>query len=214
MLGDSITELGAEPGGYVRLLERWLGELDPAHPAEVVNAGVSGQRSPDMLARFAVDVVERRPDLVLISVGTNDVWHAFRDWSTNMDHPAGDLPAGVSLDAFVACLDAMASQAEAGGIEVVLVSPAVIHEDLDSPENIRLASYVRAQHELAAARGCRFVDLHTPFGLVIGAWRRHAGPAMNLLTTDGVHLNAAGNHLMAETIQRALEAGGRADWPQ
>lgn len=214
VIGDSITELGAEPGGYVRLLEGWLAALRPAEPVEIVNGGVSGHRAPDMLARFDLDVVARRPDVVLISAGTNDVWHAFRDWSTGLDHPGGDLPAGVPLDAFTSHLDAMISMAEAGGIGVVLVSPAIIHEDLGSPENLRLADYVGAQHRLAVARGCRFIDLHTPFRLVIAAWRRHAGPAMNILTTDGVHLNAAGNHLMAATILRVLEEAGRADRPE
>jgi lysophospholipase L1-like esterase len=215
VLGDSITQLGGEPGGYVWLLTRWLADRrDPAHPVEVVNAGVSGHRSPDMLARFDLDVVAHRPDLVLISVGTNDVWHAFRDWCTGLDHPRGDLVAGVPVGAFTANLDTMISMAQSAGIGVVLVSPAIIHEDLERPENLLLADYVRAQHRLAVSRGCRFVDLHTPFRLVIGAWRRHAGPVMNILTADGVHLNAAGNHLMAVTILRGLEAADRAHRPE
>jgi lysophospholipase L1-like esterase len=207
VLGDSITQLGGEPGGYVWLLARSLADWrDPALPVEVINAGVSGHRSPDMLARFDLDVVAHRPDVVFISVGTNDVWHAFRDWSTGLDHPLGDLPAGVPIGAFTANVDAMISMAQSAGTGVVLVSPAIVHEDLERPENLRLADYVRAQHRLAVSRGCRFVDLHTPFRLVIGAWRRHAGPAMNILTVDGVHLNAAGNHLMAVTILRELGA--------
>lgn len=204
VMGDSITELGGGPGGYLWLLERWLAESAPLHPIETVNAGVSGHRSTDMLARFEKDVVARSPDLAVISVGTNDVWHAFHDWETGLDHPRGDLPAGVSLDAFTANLDQMISRANAAGIGVVLVSPAVIHEDLGSPENVRLADYIRAQRNLADARGCRFVDLHAPFRAVIAAWRQHAGPAANLLTTDGVHLNDAGNHLMAATLFRSL----------
>jgi lysophospholipase L1-like esterase len=213
VLGDSITQLGGEPGGYLWLLARWLSDgRHPGHPLEVVNAGVSGHRSPDMLSRFDQDVVARRPDLVLISVGTNDIWHAFHDWSTGLDHPLGDLPAGVPIGAFTANVDAMVSAALSTGIGVVLVSPAIVHEDLERAENVRLADYVRSGRRLAASRGCRFVDLHRPFRLVIGAWRRHAGPALNILTVDGVHLNAAGNHLMAATILRGLGARiGRTD---
>jgi acyl-CoA thioesterase I len=213
VLGDSITQLGGEPGGYVSLLSRWLADgRHPGHPLEVVNAGVSGHRSPDMLARFETDVVAHRPDLVLTSVGTNDVWHAFRDWNTGLDHPLGDLPAGVPLGAFIANVDEMISMAQASGIRVVLVSPAIVHEDLERPENVRLARYVWAERRLAASRGCRFVDLHGPFRLVTRVWRRHAGPAMNILTVDGVHLNAAGNHLMAATILSGLrEPPGRTD---
>lgn len=214
VIGDSITQLGGEPGGYVWLVERWLAGHDPAHPVEVINAGVSGNRSPDMFARFDLDVVARRPDLVLISVGTNDVWHAFRNWSTGLDHPQGDLPAGVPIEAFTSHLDAMIRMAEAAAIGVVVVSPAIIHEDLGSPENGRLAGFVRAQADMARARRCVFVDAHTPFRLVLDAWRQQAGPPMNLLTTDGVHLNAAGNHLMAAAILRSLGEADSADRPE
>jgi acyl-CoA thioesterase-1 len=207
VVGDSITELGADPGGYVSLLEHALAVLDAQHPIEIVNAGVSGDRSPDMLARFERDVLAHRPDLVAISVGTNDVWHAFHDWDTGLDHAGGDLPSGVPLNSFTSNLDAMMRMAEAAGIRVVLLSPAIIGEDLDGPGNLRLADYVRADRDLAAAHGCLFIDLNAPFRQVIALWRQHAGPTMNLLTTDGVHLNAAGNHLMAATILRELGAG-------
>jgi hypothetical protein len=118
LLGNSIAELGAEPGGYVWLLERWLAAFYPDDAIQFVNAG---------------------------------------------------------------------------------------DEDLDGPENRRLVGYVRAERDLAARHGCLFVDLNTPFRRVVAAWRRH-GPTRNLLTTDGVHLNAAGNHLMAATILRGLGA--------
>ena len=38
----------------------------------------------------------------------------------------------------------------------------------------------------------------------IAALQREAGPRVNVVTTDGVHLNAAGNQLVAWTILRAL----------
>lgn len=90
-----------------------------------------------------------------------------------------------------------------------LLSPTLVHQDLRGPENRRLAEYVRAERDLAASRGCLFIDLNTPFRRVVAAWQRHAVPARNLLTSDGVHLNAAGNHLMAATILRGL--GGAVD---
>ncbi len=41
-LGDSITQGGGQPGGYVWLLDRYLNALYPATPITVVNAGISG----------------------------------------------------------------------------------------------------------------------------------------------------------------------------
>jgi len=209
LLGDSITEQGAERGGYVWLLERWLAVAYPAQPIQCVNAGISGHRSPDMLARFRADVLERRPDLVAINVGVNDVWHAFHDWATGFDHPKGDLPAGVPVDAYRSNVAAMVGMADDAGIRTILLSPTLVHEDLQGSENRRLVKYVRAERDVARSRGCLFIDLNAAFRRVVAAWRRHAGPARNLLTTDGVHLNDAGNHLMAATILCGL--GARVD---
>ena len=43
-LGDSITQGGGQPGGYVWLLDRYLNAAYPGTPITVVNAGISGIR--------------------------------------------------------------------------------------------------------------------------------------------------------------------------
>lgn len=203
-LGDSITQGGGQPGGYVWLMERALQALFPEQSIEIINAGISGHKATDMQARFRTDVLDRRPDLVTISVGVNDVWHAFQDFNTGQHHPNGDLPAGVPLELYRQKLEEMIAAAQNMGVRVVLLSPTVIHENPDSPENIRLAGYIAAMKELAASYGCLFIDLNAAFREVIATFQKHAGCGMNLLTTDGVHLNAAGNWLMAFTILRGL----------
>jgi lysophospholipase L1-like esterase len=47
-VGDSITEAGKNPGGYVWLLERYLRTLYPDRKIEMVNAGISGNKATDM----------------------------------------------------------------------------------------------------------------------------------------------------------------------
>jgi acyl-CoA thioesterase-1 len=203
-LGDSITEAGGAPGGYVWLLERTLRVLYPRPVIGVVNAGIGGQQAPDMAARFQKDVLDRRPQLVTISVGVNDVWRAFRDFQAGRAHVAGDLPGGVPLPAYLTHVAAMVQAARQAGVRVVLVSPTLIYEDLEGPENARLVRYVDALRALAQERGVLFADAHTPFREVIAAYQTRAGRGMDLLTTDGVHLNPAGNRLLAWVILRTL----------
>jgi len=203
-LGDSITEGGGAPGGYVWLVERYLRALYPKPRITVANAGVGGNRAPDMAARFKRDVLDRKPHLVTINVGINDVWHAFRDFQAGRDHPAGDLPAGVPLPVYRAKIEAMTRAARVARIRVILLSPTVIYEDLASPENARLAEYVDAMRAVARQEGLTFVDLNAPLREVIAAYQRRAGPGQNLLTTDGVHLNAAGHRLVAQTVLLGL----------
>ena len=86
---------------------------------------------------------------------------------------------------------------------MVLFSP-IAHENLkdrnlpDGAENnARLKLYVAAMEEVAAERKVKFVDLFTP---TLAAYPSAPAP----LTINGIHLNAAGNLLVAQVIDRAL----------
>lgn len=203
-LGDSITQGGGAPGGYVWLLQQYLTALNPAQPIEIINAGISGHKATDMQARFQRDVIDKKPDLVTINVGINDVWHGFMDFKARVRHPKGDLPAGVPLAQYREKVTAMVKAAKAAGIKVVLLAPTIIYENLASEENLRLAQYRRAMSEIAKEQGVLFIDLSAPFRELITAYQKNAGSGVNLLTTDGVHMNPAGYQLMANTILRGL----------
>lgn len=203
-LGDSITQGGGQPGGYVWLLDRYLNAVYPATPITVVNAGISGHKATDMQARFERDVLAARPQLVTISVGVNDVWHSFRDFRARRDYPDGSLPNGVPLPLYIEKVEAMIVAAKSAGIRVVLLTPTPIHENLASPENARLESYVKAVAALGGKHQCTVVDLNAAMTRAIAAHQREAGPRVNVVTTDGVHLNAAGNQLVAWAILRGL----------
>ena len=86
---------------------------------------------------------------------------------------------------------------------VVLFSP-IAHENLENPDlpdgvanNVRLALYARAMGDVAAAAGVTFVDLFAPSTRLYAETRAP-------LTINGVHLNAEGNRLIAQVIDRAL----------
>ena len=65
-LGDSITEAGAGPDGYVTLAGKSLAERAPG--TTVVGAGISGNRVPDLLARVERIRVsfDKKPGIFLI----------------------------------------------------------------------------------------------------------------------------------------------------
>ena len=72
-LGDSITQAGAKPGGYVTLVAAELLEQMPSKKIKVVGAGISGNRVPDLQKRLEKHVLRRKPNLVFIYIGINDV---------------------------------------------------------------------------------------------------------------------------------------------
>ncbi|WP_293351302.1 MULTISPECIES: SGNH/GDSL hydrolase family protein [unclassified Microcoleus] len=203
-VGDSITEAAKYPGGYVWLLQRYLNALYPDRKIEIVNAGISGNKASDMQARFQKDAIDKKPDLVTINAGVNDVWHAFFDFQNLQFHPQGNLAAGLSLVEYTNKITQMVLAAKAAGIRVVLLSPTPIREILDSPENRRLQEYVAAMREIAKQNQCLFIDLNAPFREVIGTYQKHAGKTLNLLAADGVHPNPSGYRIIAFTILRGL----------
>ena len=204
MMGDSITAMGASPKGYVTLVDASLDATRPSDPFEVVNVGIGGQKAPDMLARFQKDVIDRKPDLVTISVGVNDVWHGFMDFGKHERHPSGDLPNGVSLPNYLAGVEQMVDMAKASGAQVVLLSPTLVYEDLDDAENARMKEYVKAEEALAKRKGVGFVNLYKACYDSVYAYQKVAGRRSLLLTVDGVHMNDAGNALMADALLRYL----------
>ena len=204
MLGDSITERGGNSGGYVWLLQRYFNILYPDRKIEIINAGISGNKSTDMAARFQRDVLDKKPDLITINVGVNDVWHGFYDFKNNQTHPLGDLPAGVTLPLYREKLIWMILAAQKAGIRVVLLSPTPIYEHPDNLENRRLTQYIKAMSEVASQNNCLFINLNMSLTEVISVYHKHAGMAQNVVTYDGVHLNKMGNRIVAYTILRGL----------
>lgn len=198
-LGDSITEQGDQPGGYVWLLRKYLQTIYPGQNIEVINAGISGHKSTDMLARFQRDVIDRKPDLLTISVGVNDVWHGFDE-----NHPKGDGPNGIPLPDYRRHVEEMVAKALAAKIRVVILAATLIGEDLDNLENAKAHGYNKALHEIAAEHHLLFVDYQRAFRTLVTGYRKTTGGRDLLLTVDGVHMNADGNKVMAHTLLTAL----------
>ena len=184
-LGDSITALGwINPGGYVHLVVAGL-------QAEGVNvvpipAGVSGNTSKDMRARLKRDVLDKKPDWMTLSCGVNDVWHG---------------ASGVDLPNYEKNITAIIKQAQAQGIQVMVLTSTGIWEDLNSRENQKLIAYNDFLRRIAREKNCPLADLNTCFRVALTSNPPIRGT--NLLTVDGVHPNPAGHLVMAEGILKA-----------
>jgi lysophospholipase L1-like esterase len=67
IFGDSITQIGYRPGGWVSLLSYYW-----SRRADVINRGYSGYTSRMALQIVTEAVISESPDLVLIFYGAND----------------------------------------------------------------------------------------------------------------------------------------------
>lgn len=193
--GDSITEAGVNPGGYVALV---ADSLTTTHPdAVVIGAGISGNKVPDLLARVDRDVLAQDPTHVVIYIGINDVWHFFQ-----FEGVTGTAP-----DVYEAGLKELISRIEAPGATVLLCTPSVIGEDVgrEAPVNDRLKSYADISRNVAEEVDVQLCDLRQAFE----DYLEENNPSKayeGILTTDGVHLNDAGNRFVADFMIGVLNS--------
>jgi lysophospholipase L1-like esterase len=193
-LGDSITQQGGGPRGYVTLIRKDLEEKHPDLNVEVINAGVSGNKVPDLQARLDKDVLEKQPTVVVIYIGINDVWHGEKD-------PARGTPA----DKYEEGLKDIIRRCQDAGARVVLCTPSVIGEKKDdgNPLDAKLDQYAGISRAVAKATGAHVCDLREAF-LTYLKEHNPEDRERGVLTGDRVHLNDAGNRFVADTILKCL----------
>jgi lysophospholipase L1-like esterase len=171
-MGDSITEAWAL-----------------AHPDffgdGLIDRGISGQTTPQMLVRFQADVVALKPRAVHIMAATNDL--AGNTGPTSEEDIRNNIRAMVTL-------------AKANRIAVILASTPPAAVFAWSP-GLKPAPQVRALNAwlqaYAREQGATYVDYYAALATPEGAMR----PEMTL---DGVHPNAAGYAAMEPLTRAAI----------
>ena len=193
--GDSITEMGDQPGGYVRLVADSLARAYPELDIEVIGAGISGNKVPDLLARVDRDVLAHDPSTVVIYIGINDVWH----WTKHDG-------AGTTAEDFEQGLHTLVDTLQQAGADVVLCTPSVIGEQAagTNDQDDMLDEYAQISRDVAVEEGASVCDLRAAFVDYL-AEHNTEDAAQGVLTTDGVHLNEAGNRFVAAQMIEALE---------
>jgi acyl-CoA thioesterase-1 len=191
-VGDSITDAGRRDDperlgiGYVRLIRDWLRARDPATAPRVINVGISGNKVPDLKARWDRDVIGNSPDIVSVMIGINDVWHGL--------NPA--WAPGVEIETYITTYREilMELRGRRPGCRLVLCEPSVISPPAHENGNEPLRPYVAAVNQLAADFVAdAVVPLHETFRQA-----ERVGPDIHW-TTDGVHPTSTGHALIART---------------
>jgi lysophospholipase L1-like esterase len=205
-MGDSITAEGwGNPAGYVKLVIAGL-EANGVK-AEAVPAGISGHKSDQMLARLEKDVLSKKPQWMTLSCGVNDVWHGGRGVPLDEEMAKNgkyDDKVVSARGTYKKNITAIIDRASAAGVKPVILTATVIKENLESPENGRLAPYNEFLRQLAKEKKLPLADLNAMCQEQIKAANK---PGVNVLTYDGVHMGVAGNKLMAVGVLKALGLG-------
>ncbi|HMH24832.1 MAG TPA: GDSL-type esterase/lipase family protein [Puia sp.] len=194
--GDSITQAGAKPGGFIPLIGDALAQKGLAAGYELVGAGVSGNKVYDLYLRMEEDVLAKNPDVVIIWIGVNDVWHKVTSGT------------GTDPDKFERFYAAIINKLLDKHIRTILVTPAVIGEkaDFTNQQDGDMNSYSQIIRNLAQKYHCGLVDLRELFH----NYELKNNPAnadRGILTQDRVHLNDKGNQFVADQMLPVLLSG-------
>lgn len=191
--GDSITAAGVNAGSFIALLRGGLERKGRENEFELVGAGVSGNKIYDLAARVEADVIAKMPDIVVVWIGVNDIWHK------------SSFGTGTDADKFETYYAALIRRLQTKNIKVFLATPAVIGERTDhsNPQDGDLNHYSNIIRRLAVAHKCGLVDLRKAF-LKYNLEHNPENKESGILTSDRVHLNERGNGLVAEQLAAAL----------
>lgn len=84
--GDSITQMGINKGGYIDRIQNTLNDKKMQQHYQLMGAGVGGNKVYDLYLRLEEDVLNMKPDVVVIWVGVNDVWHKTSGIGTDIEN--------------------------------------------------------------------------------------------------------------------------------
>jgi lysophospholipase L1-like esterase len=171
-MGDSITE-------------NWNLSDAAFFEEGIVNRGISGQTSSQMLVRFRADVVALHPKMVHILAGTNDV--------------AGNTGPLTAQD-FKNNIMSMVDLARANGITVVLgsIPPAAAFNWRPESKPVPIIKELnRWLRDYAREKGLRYVDYYAALAGPDGELRSDLG-------NEGVHPNRKGYEIMRGLAEESL----------
>lgn len=170
------------------ITEGW-GRMDPTlFSGDVINRGISGQTTAQMLVRFRQDVVDLHPHAVHILAGVNDL--------------AGNTGPS-SVTRVESNIMSMVDMATANHIEVVLASelPATV---IPWRREINIGTQIAALNvwmkDYATKHGITYIDYYSK---LVG----DGGAFDPKLSTDGIHPNPAGFKIMDPMAADALHLG-------
>jgi lysophospholipase L1-like esterase len=192
--GDSITQAGVGATGYITKMSQIVAKEGLSGKYELIGAGIGGNKVYDLYLRHEEDVIAKKPNIVIIYIGINDVWHKTTSRT------------GTDADKFERFYNALIKRIQNSGSQVVICTPTVIGERNDnSNENDGDLNFFSGMiRKIAENNQVKLIDLRKSF-MDYEIKNNIENKASGVLTTDRVHLNEAGNTFLAETMWAVIK---------
>ena len=184
-IGDSLTY-----GYRVRRSKTWINLSEKELKINIKNKGISGDTTGGMLARFREDVISKKPKIVFIMGGSNDIITG-----ANLGVPQSNIMA-------------MVHQARGNMITPILGLPTKIDVDevIDEWSSFADYEYISKQIEkynnwlkkFSKAFEIDYIDFNT-------AINKLSDKEFHSIYLDGLHFNDKGHELMARIFVEKIK---------
>ncbi len=191
--GDSITDCDRDRSddsslgnGYVKVLADKLRPIYPDMDISLINKGVSGNEVCDLLARVQRDVIDLKPDAVVMMIGINNTIHQFK------------YGKELNFRQFEKDLIKLITMLKEAGIVVIFLEPFL----LPAPDKKRMRNVFNKELEIirrvCLERCDEFVAYDEMFNGLCES------NSYTLYSEDGVHPTFKGSNLIANTAIKAI----------
>lgn len=191
--GDSITDSNRDRSdasdlgcGYVKFAANKIKLLYPEVDLTILNKGVSGDRTVDLLARVDRDVVQERPDVVVMLIGINDVWRRF------------DAGLITTKEEFSANYQKLVETIEGAGAKLILIEPFLLDVSARRPFRPYVSEFAAAVREIAGGR----IPV-IPMDEIFKGLSQDIAPAQ--FAADGIHPTHRGSRYIADRVVKELK---------
>lgn len=175
--------------GYVSLVHNALIAFRPWEKNKIINAGVSGNTSRDLVARYATDVMDCRPDIVFCMIGINDVWRQI-DMSADEKDLVYEKEYAENLEKIC--------KMTCGKSKLFFMTPFFMERNPHDEMRILSDTYCAVMKSVGAKYSVPVVDMQAAFD----EYMQHR-PGISL-SWDRVHPEPVGIHIIARKVWETL----------
>ncbi len=176
--------------GYTNLITSRLLLDNPDKMYDCINRGISGHRVVDLYARWKIDTLNFKPDMISVLIGVNDVWHE------------ASRQNGVECDRFEQVYTMLLEWTKSvlPDVKLLIMEPFALLSDVVD-ENFLAEVKLRAAASRRVAE--KFDAVFLPLQDKLDAATKLA--PSNYWLYDGVHPAPAGNQLIADAWLEAAK---------
>jgi lysophospholipase L1-like esterase len=156
----------------------------------IINQGISGNRTTDLLSRLDKDVIAYKPNHVVLMIGVNDAWR-------QLDCP--QIPEyRQTTEVYKQNIIEIISRLQNEGIHVVLMSPFYLEPNRENALRQKVDAYNVVLKEIATQFHLMYVDIQQAFDQLL----EHV--SIFTISGDRIHLNMAGNMFLRDQVIKHL----------